>query len=248
VSGEYLATLAKPGVTLEALDAIAPGVITISNAVNNGSGKVRLTISGLTAGTAPGNTNLNIENSVEIYGIVGTTEANGNFPFTIVDSTHIDLPTVNFVNAYVSGGSIGGSLDQLPFSLDSISNAALSDLSAVNSSHMLGFFTGAALEATLDTSEQAIVRETSTLGATRRARVKGFRPVTDAPSCFGSVGARENLQGTVAYSAEQAVNGKGLCPANVSTRLARGRLRIPAGTAWTFATGIEPTFTQEGVR
>ena len=37
-------------------------------------------------------------------------------------------------------------------------------------------------------------------------------------------------------------------PANVSTRLARGRLRIPAGKAWTFAIGIEPEFMPEGKR
>jgi hypothetical protein len=79
-------------------------------------------------------------------------------------------------------------------------------------------------------------------------RIKGFRPMTDAPTCYGSIGARENLQSGVTYSSEQAVNGKGLCPANVSTRLARGRLRIPAGTAWTFASGLEPMAAQEGKR
>jgi hypothetical protein len=44
------------------------------------------------------------------------------------------------------------------------------------------------------------------------------------------------------------VNAKGLCPANVSTRLARGRLRIPASTQWTFASGLEPDFAPEGRR
>jgi hypothetical protein len=56
------------------------------------------------------------------------------------------------------------------------------------------------------------------------------------------------MQDAVAYSDEQAVNGKGLCPANVSTRLARARLRIPAGVAWSFASGFEPAFAQEGRR
>ena len=135
--------------------------------------------------------------------------------------------------------AISGSIDALAFSLDDVSTAALSKLSAVNSLHKLGFFTGANLEATLDTSEQTL---------DRRARVKGFRPLTDAPTCYGAIGARENLQSAVGYSAEQPVNGKGLCPANVSTRLARGRLRIPAGTSWTFASGVEPQFAQEGKR
>src|SRR6516164_4238773 len=140
--------------------------------------------------------------------------------------------------------SISSSIDALTFSLDDVATSALSQLSIVDSSHVLGFFGGPiaggpALEATLDTAEQTL---------DRRMRVKGFRPMTDAPTCYGSIGARENLQSTVTYSAEQAVNGKGLCPANVSTRLARGRLRIPAGTAWTFASGVEPMMAQEGVR
>lgn len=136
--------------------------------------------------------------------------------------------------------SISGSIEALPFaSLDDISTAALSKLSAVGTTHKLGFFTGGNLEATLDTAQQ-------TLG--RRVRVKGLRPVTDAAACYGSVGARENLQSSVSYSAEQGVNAKGLCPASVSTRLARGRLRIPASTSWTFASGVEPDFAPEGKR
>jgi hypothetical protein len=135
--------------------------------------------------------------------------------------------------------AISGSLDSLAFSLDDVSSAALSKLSAVGGAHKLGFFTGGNLEATLDTAEQALER---------RVRVKGFRPVTDAATCYGAIGARESLQGAVGYSAEQALNGRGFCPANVSTRLARGRLRIPAGTAWTFASGVEPQFAQEGRR
>jgi hypothetical protein len=135
--------------------------------------------------------------------------------------------------------AISPSLDAVTFSLDDVSTAALSKLSAVGTAHKLGFFTGANLEATLDTAEQ-------TLG--RRVRVKGVRPITDAATCFGAVGARETVQAAVAYSAEQAVNSKGPCPANVSTRLARGRLRIPAGSNWSFASGLEPDFAAEGKR
>ena len=140
--------------------------------------------------------------------------------------------------------SISASIDALTFSLDDVATSALSQLSIFDSSHKLGFFGGpiaggANLEATLDTAEQTL---------DRRMRVKGFRPVTDAATCYGAVGARENLQSSVSYSAEQAVNGKGVCPANVSTRLGRGRTRIPAGTSWTFASGIEPMLAQEGRR
>lgn len=137
--------------------------------------------------------------------------------------------------------SISGSIDALAFSLDDVSNAALAKLSAMNSSHKLCFYTGSNLEATLDTSEQ-------TLDSQRRVRVKGLRPITDAAGCYGSVSSRETLQAAATYSTEQIVNARGLCPANVSTRLARGHIRIPAGTTWTYASGMEPEFAQEGKR
>jgi hypothetical protein len=190
-----------------------------------------------------GTTNLqnSSQNTVEVYGVGGTTEANGNWQFVYVDSTHIDLIGAHFSNAYTGGGSIGGALDALTFSLDDVATGALAQLSVVNGAHQLSFATGAALEATLDTTEQA-------LDAERRSRVKGLRVISDAATCFGSVGARENIQTAASYSAEQAVNSKGLCIANVSTRMARGWLRIPAGTSWSFATGLDPMLTPEGKR
>ena len=42
MSGQYLGYLAKPGLTLEGLDAIAPGGLTVLGAANNGSGLIRL--------------------------------------------------------------------------------------------------------------------------------------------------------------------------------------------------------------
>jgi hypothetical protein len=136
--------------------------------------------------------------------------------------------------------SISSSLDALPFSLDDVSTAALSQLSAVNSAHKLGFFTGSNLEATMITAERS--------GDGRRIRVRGFRPITDAATVYGSVSRRENVQATASTSDETLVNSSGVCPANVSTRHARGKLRIPAGTTWTYAIGIEPDVIVEGKR
>lgn len=131
------------------------------------------------------------------------------------------------------------SIDAMTVSLDDFSTVAITKLAAFNSSHQMGFFSGDNMEATLETSEQSL---------DRRIRVRGLRPITDADSCYAKVGKRETLQEDVSYSTEQAVNARGLCPANVSTRIARASVRIPSATTWEYVTGVEPEFVPEGKR
>lgn len=59
-------------------------------------GVVRLTVNG----TSQAKTG----DEVQVAGVGGTVEANGVFPMTVVDSTHIELQGVPFVHAYTSGG------------------------------------------------------------------------------------------------------------------------------------------------
>jgi hypothetical protein len=238
MQGEYLTTLATPGITLENLDLQAPGIITISAAADNGAGAIRLTISGLTSGL----TNLNNENSVEIYGVVvgSGPVINGSWPFSIHDSTHIDLTGSSSTGLnYTSGGSIGGALDALKLSLDSFSTSPLSAISLANSTHVVGFFAGANLEATLQTAERE-------LDEAYRMRVQNVRPITDCASAAVSIITRERLQNDPVTSAEAVVDSLGNCSLNVSTRLARGKMRNPAGTTWTYATGLRPDLEREG--
>lgn len=136
--------------------------------------------------------------------------------------------------------SISSSIDALGFSLDDFSTQAFSQLAAVNSAHKLGFFSGSNLEATLVTAEKG--------GDGRRLRVKGFRPVTDAGTVYGSLSQRDTASATETDSDEVAMNSSGNVPANVATRYTRMRLRIPAGTTWTYATGAEPMVASEGRR
>lgn len=230
LEGEFITQLGKPGVTLEGLNTI--GQVTISGAADNGSGKVRLTVSS-TSGWTTGDIK-------DIVDVTGTTEANGTHAITVVDSTHIDLTSVAYANAYVSGGYVAGSIDAMDVSLDEFSAATLSLLAMVNTDHRLGYFTGSSKEAILTAAEQS--------GMAKRIFIRGLFPITDAASVYGSVGARESMTVAATYSSETAINAQGFCPQRVSTRHARGKLRIPAGTTWTFATGIEPDFTYEGRR
>lgn len=230
IEGEFICSLAKPGITLEGLGMI--GTVAISGAADNGSGKVRLTVASTTGWTTG--------DIKQIAAVTGTTEANGEHTITVVDGTHIDLASVNFSNAYVSGGYVEGSIDDIEVSFDDISAATLSNMAIFDTEHKLGYFTGDNLEATLETAEQS--------GISKRLFIRGLYPITDAATAYCSVARRENLNATPSYTTETALNAQGFCPARASTRHARSKLRIPSGTSWTFATGVQPDFTYEGAR
>jgi hypothetical protein len=137
--------------------------------------------------------------------------------------------------------SVSGSVDALGFSLDSVAAAVSTSLSAFNSDHELGLFDGAALEAVLDSPEQA-------LDDSRRVLVLGLRPISDAEDVRCRIRHRARLKDAISETAESSINDNGICSQRVDTRYARARMRIPAGTAWTYAAGIEPEFKATGTR
>jgi hypothetical protein len=136
--------------------------------------------------------------------------------------------------------AISGSIDDLPFSsLDDISTGVSPEIAMFDSTHKLGFFRGANLEATLETAEQG--------QDGRRFFVRGFRPITDATTVYGRLSKRETMAADATYSDETLFSSRtGLCPQRVSTRYSRGKIRIPAGETWTFAQGVEPVVTPLG--
>jgi hypothetical protein len=232
IQGQYVLSLAQPGITLEGLDAIAPGAVAVTGAANNGSGLVRLTV----ASTASYTTS----ELYEISGVGGVTGAAGQFKFTIVDSTHVDLIGSTFGGSYTSGGIIGGSIDAMTTSLDSIAGSPVPQLGAFDLTNAFNFFTGPALQATLQTSEQSAIKQ--------RMFIQGFYPVTDAPAALGNIAVRENLNATPTLTPQQPMNVRGFIPARADARHARGTVVIQAGTVWTYARGITPLMVQRGKR
>lgn len=228
VSGQYLATLAKPGLTLEQLDALAPGALQVLGAANNGAGLIRLTLNE----TSNQYYDIAGQNFIVVQGVIGTVEANGTWVVNIIDPTHIDLIGSTFVHAYVSGGAIGGSLDALPFSLDSISKASAAELSAFSPTAKLGFFAGPTLEAVMETAEGD--------PQGRTVEINGVRPITDCETAMCSLGSRLSPSGAVLYSVEAIVDDQGWAPQLVESRYVRGKTRIPAGAVWTYAGGMQP--------
>lgn len=129
--------------------------------------------------------------------------------------------------------NISSSIDALTLTLDAYATAVQPEIAQFNAANSLGFFRGANLEATLESSEQG------TEG--NRLFIRGFRPVTDAPAVYGSLSYRETTQAAQISLPEIAINARtGRCDMRRSTRYARFKQRIPAGTTWTFTAGVEP--------
>jgi hypothetical protein len=86
---------------MEALTLLYPSnppLLTISNAANNGSGLIRLTISSTTT--------LATGNEVTVNSVQGTTEANNAWLVTVIDGVTVDLQGSTFTNAYTTGGTL----------------------------------------------------------------------------------------------------------------------------------------------
>lgn len=137
--------------------------------------------------------------------------------------------------------SLYDTLESIPQSLDDFPAYTNPELAVFDTAGSLSFFRGPSLEATLETAEQGTDGQ--------RLKVRGLRPVTDAQACFASVSRRETQRDSVSYSQESALNTRtGRCDLLVSTRYSRGRIRIPAGTDWSFISGIEPDFVYQGLK
>ena len=221
-SGEFIGPTARPGTTLESLDYITD-YEAITNAADNGSGGIRITVADATAWVTG--------DVLAIQDVTGTTEANGNWTITYVDDQNIDLDGSTFTNAYTGGGIVGGSMDELTVSFDDYTSAALPQLAGFSTAHKLGFFSGDALEAVLTTGE--------VIGSRRRVYVNGAQPITDAEEAYCSVVTRDRLSFSLTYGVESEMDDDGYCPMLDEARSGRLRLRIPAGTQWQFAKGID---------
>lgn len=80
------------------------GSFAVTNATNNGSGLIRLTLNG---GAVPVTGGIITGNTMTVANVGGTTEANGRWVITKIDNTHVDLQGSTFTNAYTGGGFAG---------------------------------------------------------------------------------------------------------------------------------------------
>lgn len=247
-SGQYLASLSKPGITLEGVDAAydtaSPVNLTsISNAspavfaLNNHGLKAGQGIILQTTGTLP--TGLSVETPYYVKSVGLTTNAFevsatggvGPLEGTAVNTSGAGSGTHSFILSSIETLGIS--------SLDAISTATLSQLSGVTTMGALGFFTGSNLEATLETPEHG--------NNGQRIFIRGARIICDADTINVSFSQRESPQATSTYSTPTSMDVRGFAPARVSTRYGRGKIDIPS-QSWSFAAGMETDVGQEGLR
>lgn len=132
--------------------------------------------------------------------------------------------------------TISSSIDALVLSLDAYATAVQPELAQFDGANKLGFFRGEALEATLESAEQG--------GDGAGIFIRGFEAITDAATHYGSASYRQYTSAVATSGTEVLVNARtGRCDFRRDTNLARFKVRIPAGTTWTFSAGVKPDIT-----
>jgi hypothetical protein len=128
--------------------------------------------------------------------------------------------------------SINTSIDALTVSLDDFPTGFANKVAMADSSHVFGLLSGPNMEAILETADIS--------DGYKRMFVQGQRPVTDAPTVYGSVSVRQKTSDPLGFGTETLKNAVGFCPHRADTRVARYRNRFPAAMDWTFSIGVEP--------
>lgn len=134
-----------------------------------------------------------------------------------------------------------GNLDALPFSLDSYTSTFSSAPAVMLSNGTLGFMNGSAMEATLDTPEGSIGNGELTL-------IRGAAPIGDASAAQVSMKYRDRLIDPILATTETVIGTRGYAEQRVTARFNTARVRIPSGSTWTFARGVDVDARKAGGR
>ncbi len=125
------------------------------------------------------------------------------------------------------------SMDTLvPYSLDAdIWKGGAPRIGVFDSAFKMNFFTGTPMASTMQTGLFQPISQS-------RAFVNGFRCVDDAAAGEGRIATSERQQTMETWGSTNTVNDQGIVYKRASGRYVRMERTIPAGTAWTRATGI----------
>lgn len=132
------------------------------------------------------------------------------------------------------------SVDAMTISLDDpIWLGSSLSFAGFTTDNAMGVFTGANLEATLETSD---------LASGARLLLREAMPLSDTTAATVSIGARERTGDIFSFKAAASQQASGRVPIRASGRQFRPRIVIPAGSTWTHAQGVTLMGQAQGVR
>jgi hypothetical protein len=138
-----------------------------------------------------------------------------------------------------------GDMDTLTTSLDDrFWVGGFASLSAFDSSHKLSTLSGAALEATMTTTEFGGM-ELFQL-PNERLYVNGVRPYVDGGTYTVSLTYRDSPSGSTSTDGPNAVDSNGMAHFTRSCRYARATVTVAAGGTWAHAQGVDLDASQDG--
>ena len=136
---------------------------------------------------------------------------------------------------------ISGNLENINISLDTAFwNGGQQSLGAIGSNFKAAIFSGTNLEAELETTEKELF--TGFI-----SNVTGVRPLVDAEANV-VLKTRNRLADTPTLSSSVSMDSSGFNPIRQSGRYVRANVKIPGGSVWTHAQGVDYEATQGGTR
>jgi hypothetical protein len=136
---------------------------------------------------------------------------------------------------------ISENLDEINISLDTpFWSVGHLRLGAIDQNFKAAIFSGTNLEAEIETTEAEMIKGL-------RSNITGVRPIVDAVANV-TVKTREKLADAVTTSATSSMNDSGINPVRQSGRYVRANVKIPAGSVWSHAQGIDLTIAPGGNR
>ena len=182
----------------------------------------------------PGNTT-GICDRLLIYNYVTQKWSIANVKASQIFEQFVTINTVELMDL------LSENLDEINISLDTpYWTTGHLRLGAIDENFKAAIFSGTNLEAELETREQELFPGL-------RANVTGIRPIVDA-SANVTIKTRDKLADAVTTSATSTTNTTGISPVRQSGRYFRANVKVPAGSVWTHAQGIDLTASQGGLR
>ncbi len=132
--------------------------------------------------------------------------------------------------------SLSGSIDGLIYPTDSLFYSGSGQLlnAGFDTSHRQGFFTGTALEATIETGDNQANQG-------RKTMVRGARPMVEGTSVTPKLKLkyRDSTASAHIVGSDVTANSSGYCNFRVNARYHRFVMTIPAASSWDRALGID---------